>query len=249
MATESRILVLGATSAIAERWCRLRAAAHDRLLLVGRDADKLSAIADDLRARGGTVETAVEDLADAADADARFARWVESLGGLDMIFVAYGTLGDQGDAQSDTAALTAGLASNFTSAVVWCELAARRFEAAGQGTVVAISSVAGDRGRRTNYAYGAAKAGLSTYLEGMAHRFAGTAVTVVCVKPGFVATPMTAHIDGRGGPLWATPDQVAGDIEAAIAGRKPVVYTRWFWRFVMLIIRHLPRPIFNKMKI
>jgi len=250
MAATSRILVLGATSAIAEHWCRLRASAGDALLLVARDGEKLAAIADDLKARGAPdVQTATEDLADTAEADIRFARWGEQLGGIDTVFLAYGILGDQKDAQSDTAALTDGLQANFTSAVVWCELAARTFEAAGAGTLVAISSVAGDRGRRTNYAYGAAKAGLSTYLEGMAHRFAGTSVTVICVKPGFVATPMTAHIDGRDGPLWATPEQVAADIQKAIEKRKPVLYTRWFWFFVMLIIRNLPRPIFNKMNI
>jgi short-subunit dehydrogenase len=249
MVAKTRILVLGATSAIAEQWCRLRAAKGDSLLLAGRDADKLAAIANDLTARGATAETVVTDLSDVTDADDRFAQWVERLGGLDMIFVAYGILGDQDRAQRDTSALTEGIASNFTSAVVWCELAARTFDTQGTGTVVAISSVAGDRGRRTNYAYGAAKAGLSTYVDGMAHRFAGTGITVVCVKPGFVLTPMTAHIEGRGGPLWATPEQVAGDIEKAIAARAPIVYTRWFWRFVMLIIRLLPRFVFNKMKI
>lgn len=250
MAAKSRILVLGATSAIAERWCRLRAAAGDSLLLVARDGDRLAAIADDLKARGaGDVQTATEDLADTDGADGRFSGWVQNLGGVDIVLLAYGTLGDQQEAQRDTAALLKGMQANFTSAVVWCELAGRALDLAGAGTLVAISSVAGDRGRRTNYAYGAAKAGLSTYLEGMAHRFAGTGVTVICVKPGFVATPMTAHIDGRDGALWATPDQVAQDIQKAVEKGKPEIYTRWFWRFVMLIIRHLPRPIFNRMKI
>ena len=250
MAATSRILVLGATSAIAERWCRLRAAQGDSLLLVARDGEKLSAIAADLTARGAaSVQTSIEDLADAVDADARFSDWVQTLGGVDIVLLAYGILGDQSEAQGDTEALLRGVQANFTSAVVWCELAARAFELAGAGTLVGISSVAGDRGRRTNYAYGAAKAGLSTYLEGMAHRFAGSDITVICVKPGFVATPMTAHLDGRDGPLWATPEQVAEDIQKAVEKKKPEIYTRWFWRFVMLIIRHLPRPIFNKMKI
>ena len=250
MAAKSRILVLGATSAIAEHWCRLRAPAGDSLLLVARDGEKLGAIADDLKARGaGDVHIFTEDLAETDGADGRFSTWVQTLGGVDVVLLAYGILGDQQEAQRDTAALLKGIQANFTSAVVWCELAARAFELAGAGTLVAISSVAGDRGRRTNYAYGAAKAGLSTYLEGMAHRFAGTEITAICVKPGFVATPMTAHIEGRDGPLWATPDQVAADIQTAVEKRRPEIYTRWFWRFVMLIIRHLPRPIFNKMKI
>ena len=250
MAAKRRILVLGATSAIAERWCRLRAACGDSLLLIARDGEKLAAIADDLTARGaGAVATATEDLSDTTGADARFSGWVDTLGGVDIVFLAYGILGDQTEAQRDTETLLRGIQANFTSAVVWCELAGRAFELAGAGTLVGISSVAGDRGRRTNYAYGAAKAGLSTYLEGMAHRFAGTEITVICVKPGFVATPMTAHIDGRDGPLWATPEQVAEDIQKAVEKKKPELYTRWFWRFVMMIIRNLPRPIFNKMKI
>lgn len=249
MTDSTRILILGATSAIAERWARLRAAHGDRLLLVARDPDKLAAVAGDLRARGAAeVLTAESDLADTEAAAGRFAEHVERLGGIDVVLVAYGVLGDQAAAQQDTAQLEHGLRANFLSAAVWCDLAAGTFERAGRGTLVAISSVAGDRGRRSNYAYGAAKAGLSVFLEGLAHRFAGTAVTVVSVKPGFVDTPMTAHV-AKGGPLWATPDKVAADIEKAIAKRRAVVYTPWFWWFVMLIIRNLPRPVFNRMKI
>ena len=249
MGDTKRILVLGASSAIAERWARLRAAQGDRLLLVGRDPAKLDIIAADLKARGaGDVLTAESDLADTEGAAERFAAHVERLGGLDVVLVAYGVLGDQSAAQQDVDRLEHGLRANFLSAAVWCELAADVFERAGGGALVAISSVAGDRGRGSNYAYGAAKAGLSVFLEGLAHRFAGTPVTVVSVKPGFVDTPMTAHV-AKGGPLWATPDRVAADIEKAIARRRPVVYTPWFWWLIMLIIRNLPRPIFNRMKI
>jgi len=249
MADSKRILVLGATSAIAERWARLRAAQGDRLMLVGRDPAKLAVVAADLQARGAAeVLTAESDLADTESAAERFAAYVERLGGLDTVLVAYGMLGDQATAQDDVERLEHGLRANFLSAAVWCELAAGRFEKAGVGTLVAISSVAGDRGRRSNYAYGAAKAGLSAYLEGLAHRFAGTPVTVVSVRPGFVDTPMTAHVP-KGGPLWATPEQVAEDIERGIAKRRAVVYTPWFWWLIMLIIRNLPRPIFDRMKI
>jgi len=249
MADSRRVLVLGATSAIAERWARLRAARGDRLLLVGRDPDKLVVVADDLRARGaGEVQTAQSDLADTAGAAERFAGFVDRLGGLDLTFVAYGTLGDQAQAQGDPVLLEQGLRVNFLSTAVWCELAAGALEKAGAGTLVAISSVAGDRGRRSNYAYGAAKAGLSVFLEGLAHRFAGTPVTVVAVKPGFVDTPMTAHLD-RGGPLWASSDEVAVAIERAIERRRPSIYAPWFWWPIMAVIRNLPRPIFNRMKI
>lgn len=244
-----RILVLGATSAIAERWCRLRAARGDRLLLVARDPARLAVIAADLAARGAAeVLTAESDLADPEGAAERFAAFTGRLGGVDVVLVAYGVLGDQAEAQADVERLQQGLMTNFVSAAVWCELAAGAFERVGRGTLVAISSVAGDRGRRSNYAYGAAKAGLSVFLDGLAHRFAGTAVTVVAVRPGFVDTPMTAHIP-KGGPLWAAPDRVAADIERAIEKRRPVTYTPWFWWLVMAVIRNLPRPVFNRMKI
>src|SRR5690606_28997847 len=128
------------------------------------------------------------DLADTEAAADRFADFAGRLAGLDLVLVAYGVLGDQAQAQADVESLERGLVTNFVSAAVWCELAAGALETAGRGTLVAISSVAGDRGRRSNYAYGAAKAGLSVFLEGLAHRFAGTAVTVVAVKPGFVDT-------------------------------------------------------------
>lgn len=249
MTGTKRILILGATSAIAERWARLRAAQGDRLLLVGRDPAKLSVIADDLRARGAAeVMTADSDLADPESATERFDAFRERLGGVDVVLVAYGILGDQAAAQADVERLEHGLLTNFVSAAVWCELAAGALERSGGGALVAISSVAGDRGRRSNYAYGAAKSGLSVFLEGLAHRFAGTPVTVVAVKPGFVDTPMTAHLP-KGGPLWATPDKVAQDIERAIEKRRPVLYTPWFWWLVMMIIRNLPRVIFNRMKI
>lgn len=249
MADSKRILILGATSAIAERWARLRAARGDRLLLLGRDPEKLAVVAADLRARGAAeVLTAESDLADTEGAAERFAAYVEQLGGLDLALVAYGLLGDQAEMQRDVEQLERGLRANFVSAAVWCELVAGAFEKAGSGTLVAISSVAGDRGRGSNYAYGAAKAGLSVFLEGLAHRFAGTPVTVVSVRPGFVDTPMTAHIP-KGGPLWAIPERVADDIERAIEKRRTVVYTPWFWWPIMLIIRNLPRPVFNRMKI
>ena len=250
MADRAKILVLGATSAIAEQWARLRAEQGDSLLLVARDAEKLEAIRRDLEARGASsVEIAVEDLGETENASKRFDKFIDTMDGIDVTFIAYGILGGQDLAETDPAHLERILTINFSSAVLWAELTARAFQLQGQGTLIGISSVAGDRGRKTNYAYGAAKAGFSTYLAGMAHRFAGSDVHVLTVKPGFVDTPMTAHIENREGPLWATPEAVAKAIERAVRKRKTTVYTPWFWRFIMLIIIHLPRFVFNRMKI
>lgn len=249
MSDSKRILVLGATSAIAEHWARGRAEAGDSLLLVGRSKDKLDPIATDLTARGAkSVDVFVTDLAELEDQDGRFAKMVEMLGGPDIVLLAYGELGDQARSQTDAAFLRRVLVNNFTSAAIWAELAAGELERRGRGSLVVLSSVAGDRGRRIGYSYGAAKGGLTRYAEGLAHRFAGSNVHVLCVKPGPVDTPMTAHME-KGGPLWSTPDKVAVDIEAAIAKRRVVIYTPWFWWGIMMIIRHLPRIIFNKMNI
>ncbi|SOD98731.1 SDR family oxidoreductase [Caenispirillum bisanense] len=248
------VLILGATSAIAERFARLRAADGDRLLLVGRDAGRLDAIATDLKARGADPATATLALDLAAPAEgfaAAFAAMTAALGGhVDVVLVAYGQLGDAAvtTADADPAAVVDLLTVNMTSACAWASVAAAHMERRGRGTIAAIGSVAGDRGRRSNYVYGAAKGGLALFMEGLAHRFAGTAVRVVTVKPGFVDTPMTAGM-AKGGPLWATPDAVAADIDRAIAKGRPVLYTPWFWRIIMTIIRALPRPIFNRMKI
>jgi hypothetical protein len=249
MSDGKRVLILGATSAIAERWARLRAEAGDHLLLVARSSEQLVPIAADLKARGaGSVETLSSELASMDDQAARFTAMVELLGGLDVVLLAYGDLGDQDRAQTDAEFLRDQLIVNFASAAVWCELAAAELERRGSGVLAVISSVAGDRGRRIGYAYGAAKGGLSRFAEGLAHRFAGTAVRVLCVRPGPVDTPMTAHME-KGGALWTTPERVARDIERAIETRSVLIYTPWFWRYIMLIIRHLPRVIFDKLNI
>jgi len=248
--SEETVLILGATSAIAERFARLRAARGDRLLLAGRDAGRLQVIADDLTARGAAAaEIAVLDLAAPEDGVApAFDRMAETLGHVDVVLLAYGVLGDQTAAQADPAETARLLTVNMTSACAWLTAVAAHMERRGRGAIAAISSVAGDRGRRTNYTYGAAKGGLALFMEGLAHRFAGTGVKVVTIKPGFVDTPMTDGLK-KSGPLWAKPDAVAADIDAAITKGRPVTYTPWFWWGIMRIIRGLPRPIFNKMNI
>ena len=137
--------------------------------------------------------------------------------------------------------------TNALSTISLLTIIANRFEANKDGTIAVISSVAGDRGRASNYVYGSAKACLNVYLQGLRHRLSGSGVNVLTVKPGFVDTPMTETFEK--GPLWASPEQVAWDIRRAIARRRTVIYTPWFWRWIMLIIRLVPTPVFHRTKL
>lgn len=238
-----RIVILGALSAVAEAVARTLAEDRAELVLVARDAGRLAVVADDLKARGALkVETAVLDLADPAlDRDALMKGW----GPINAVLIAYGALGDQEAGVAEPSTAQRILDVNFTSAAQWVLAAARSFEAAPDAArdkpvVVAISSVAGDRGRQSNFIYGAAKGGLATLMEGLAHRFARNGKgRAVVVKPGFIDTPMTDGFD-KSGPLWASPEQVAGVIVRAMKRGGPVVYAPWFWRWILLVIRFVP---------
>lgn len=243
-----RVIVLGATSAIAEATCRLYAAEGAHLLLVARDGDKLDPVARDLGLRGAPrVETEILDLA-TADAASTFPRLAARLGGVDTVLLAYGTLGEQGRAEQDLAHAAEILQSNFTSAALWCLAAASVLETQKSGSLVVIGSVAGDRGRQSNFVYGAAKAGLGVLVQGLAHRLARSGARAVLVKPGFVDTPMTAGI-AKGGPLWSTPAKVAAVIRRAADRGGPVVYAPLFWRGIMAVIRAVPAPIMHRTRL
>ncbi|MDR3562451.1 MAG: SDR family oxidoreductase [Negativicutes bacterium] len=246
------VIILGGTSAVAERYARRQAARGARLLLVGRNAERLAVIATDLVERGAAVaETAVLDLAvpPPEGYEAAWSALVERLGGkVDVVLLAYGVLGDQKAAEADPAEAVRLLTTNMVGACAWMTAAAIAVERQGAGTLIAISSVAGDRGRQSNYVYGAAKGGLALFMEGLAHRFAGTAIRVLTVKPGFIDTPMTDGM-AKGGPLWASPDKVAADIDRAAVKGRTILYTPWFWGPIMRVIRHLPRAIFHRLKI
>jgi len=245
----TRILILGATSAIAQAYARRRAAHGAAFILAGRREDRLAAIAADLKACGAaSAESFVADLA-ATDAVERNAQALHArFGAVDEVLVAYGVLGEQARAEQDLGDARASIDTNFTSAALWI-LALLKGRPEAQGlTIIGIGSVAGDRGRASNFIYGSAKAAFDRLLEGLQQKYAGSAVRVVRVKPGFVDTPMTAAID-KGGPLWASPDRVAADIERAVAKGRRVVYTPWFWWVIMMIIRHLPWFIFRRLKI
>jgi len=249
-----RIIVLGALSAIAEAAARIWAAQGAHLVLAGRGQERLESIAADLRIRGAQRGAKVDifpgDLAEMECATV-LHQMVERLGGLDVVLVAYGMLGDQRLAESDPHIAQRALATNFTSAVAWCLAAANVIETQRHGALVVIGSVAGDRGRASNYLYGAAKGGLGILVQGIAHRLAGVGAKAVLIKPGFVDTPMTAGIAPKG-LLWSQAGTIADIIVRASAETgttPPVIYAPWFWRWIMLIIRLMPAFIFHRTKL
>ena len=244
-----RIWILGATSAIAHAYARSRAAQGATLRLLGRNEAHLAANAADLMARGArAVSIRCCDLAHLPDCDFMVADLMTTEGLPDEVLIAYGTLEQQGRALGNVAYARDLVDTNFTSVACWILAIIARWDGSQPLTLVVIGSVAGDRGRARNFVYGSAKAGLDRFLEGLQQAYASTALRIVRVKPGFVDTPMTANIN-KGGPLWATPERVAADIERAADRGRAVVYTPWFWWPIMMIIRHLPRFIFHRLSI
>ncbi len=240
------ILVLGATSAIAQAWMRLLAPSGASFFLVARNAAHLESVIQDLATRGATaVYAETADLDQIAGHSVLLERAVAALGSLDCAFIAHGVLGDQAAGEQDFAVASASLRTNFLSTVSLVTWLANYFQAQYRGALVVLSSVAGDRGRKSNYIYGSAKAGLNAFLDGVRNRLDRDGVQVLTVRPGFVATPMTAHLPH--GPLFATPDAVARDILNAMEHRRDVLYTPWFWRWIMAIVRAIPEWKFKKM--
>jgi short-subunit dehydrogenase len=245
---EARVFVAGATSAIAQAVARRLAQRPARFFLVARDAAKLAAVQADLRARGAVqVEAAVADLDDLARHSALVDQACAALGDIDIALVAHGTLPQQAECEADFEAARAALHTNFVGPASLASALARRMEGRGRSTIAVIGSVAGDRGRRSNYVYGAAKGGLAIFLEGLRHRLYGSGVNVLTVKPGFVDTPMTRGF--AKGPLWASPERVAAGIVRAIDRRAHVAYIPWFWRLVMAAIRALPDRVFLRTRL
>jgi short-subunit dehydrogenase len=243
-----KVLIVGATSAIAEAVARLLAAQGDLLYLVGRRAEALEAIAADLRVRGAArVQTEVMD----ANAIERHAALLDNadvaLGGLDTVLIAHGTLSDQAACQQSVALTFQELHTNALSVIALLTLIANHFEAQRVGTIAVISSVAGDRGRQSNYVYGTAKAAVSTFLSGLRQRLYKSGVQVVTIKPGFVDTPMTR--DFSKGLLWAKPERVARDIVRAMENGKDVVYTPGFWWAIMQLIKSIPEFVFRRLSL
>jgi decaprenylphospho-beta-D-erythro-pentofuranosid-2-ulose 2-reductase len=243
-----QIVILGATSAIAEAAARIWAARGARFVLVARDAARTEIIAADLKARGAADADVVALDCAKVDAEVELRKLVSRLGRLDILLLAYGVLGDQQILETSPAAAADMLRTNFDSAALWCLAAAAILERQRSGALVVIGSVAGDRGRQSNYLYGATKGGLALLTEGIAHRLAPLGARAVIIKPGFVDTPMTAAFS-KEGPLWAKPEAVAAVIARSVEKGGPIVYAPAFWMAIMFIVRNLPWVIFRKTKL
>lgn len=247
MNVAQKVLTVGASSEIAKHILRRLAVSGSCLCLAARDAGRLSALADDLRARGAAaVETIQLDLTNADALEGVVAEASSALGGLDSVIVAAGLLPDQEQVEQDARLLRMTMEVNAVGAMALLNEAAALLERQGRGRLVAMGSVAGDRGRASNAAYGAAKGALEIYLSGLRQRLHKRGVQVLLVKPGFVDTPMTEAF--AKGPLWAKPERVAADIVRAMETGRSVIYTPWYWRLIMLIVRYIPEPIFVRLR-
>jgi decaprenylphospho-beta-D-erythro-pentofuranosid-2-ulose 2-reductase len=244
----TRVFIAGATSAVAGAVARLLAEQGAAFFLVGRNPERLAAVRDDLRVRtGGLVEAAAADLDDLSRHQALVAEAEAFLGGIDLALVAHGFLGDPEQVRRDGAAAGRVLHTNLVSPASLLTALAVRMEARGAGTLVALSSVAGDRGRQSNYPYGAAKGGLSLFLQGLRNRLARRGVHVLTAKLGFVDTPMTAAMQKN--PLYASPEAVARSLLRAVRRRRDVAYLPWFWRPIMTLIRAIPERLFKRLSL
>jgi len=243
-----RVLIIGATSAIAGETAKAYAEDRARLFLTGRNAGKLTSVGDDLIVRGATqVETAVLDVVQISRHREVIDSAIATLGGLDVALIAHGMLPDQAGCQHRVADTIEAMQVNFTATIALLTELANYFEAQRSGCIAVITSVAGDRGRQSNYVYGAAKGGVERFLQGLRNRLHQCGVAVVTVKPGLVATPMTATM--KKSPLFASAQRVGQGIHRAIERRRDVVYIPWFWRPLMAVIRVLPERIFKRLRL
>jgi decaprenylphospho-beta-D-erythro-pentofuranosid-2-ulose 2-reductase len=242
------VVVLGATSAIATAVLRQLVGAHAyRVILLGRHSETLTVLKQDLLIRGAkAAEIIVADMGDSRCAGTIVQQVMAKVTAIDILLIAYGELGHE-DARKNASETERLLQVNFTSTAALLSGFLPVFETQRHGHIVVISSVAGDRGRQSNYIYGAAKGGLSVFLEGLRHYCFRFGVHVLTVKPGFIATPMTAHFPK--GALWSTPEAIAPLITTAIFSNQSEIYVPGFWRWVMWVIRLLPEWLFYRSRL
>lgn len=242
------MLIVGATSTIAHEVARRFARDGASLFLVGRDPEKLAQGAADLRVRGASaVVTHQADLTLVEQHPEMVESAVSAFNGLDAVLIAHGVLPDQRECEASPKCALETLDVNAAATVSLLTLLASYFERERSGTIAVITSVAGDRGRQSNYVYGAAKAAVTVFLQGLRNRLHPAGVRVLTVKPGIVLTPMTRRLNRS--PLMASPERVGKAIYSAIREGRDVVYVPWFWRWIMLAVRILPEPIFKRMKL
>ena len=238
-----KVLVLGATSAIAQAAARVWAARGAELFLVGRNSERLGAVADDLRARGGKALTLAQDLNDEKQHEPLIENALQAMGAIDVVLVAQGLLGDPAERDEDPAAAELILRTNLVAPVRLLTLLAPRMQPGA--CIAAISSTSGDRGRAQVGVYGASKAGLDSFLSALRQRLSRRGVRVLTVKPGFVHTPMTAQRKKHA--LYTSPAVIGRGIVRAVDRGRDVVYLPWYWRVILLIVRLIPETVFKRL--
>ena len=243
------ILIIGATSAIAEATAKKFAAEGAKLYLLGRNKERVATIAEDLTIRGAaSVTSEYFDSRDIASYQELLDKAYSTLGSFDIVLIAYGTLGNQKSCENKTEMAMQELQTNAISTISLLTGIANMMEKQKHGTIAVISSVAGDRGRASNYVYGAAKAAVSAFCEVLRARLFKSGVHVLTIKPGMVDTPMTEGMD-LPAILVAKPEVIAEDIVNAIKKKRDVLYTPWYWKYVMMGIIHLPTSVFKKLNL
>ena len=242
------IVIAGATSAISQAVSKELISDEVCFHLLGRDLEKLNIVANDLMSRGAAkvicYEIDFSDIGKHTQVVDEVCKVVESI---DILFVCYGIMHPQDECEQDVSKAIEQVNANYTSAISLLVIFSQVMSKQNSGTIAVVSSVAGDRGRKSNYIYGSAKAGLSTFLEGLRYKFSESGINVLTVKPGFVDSPMTSEI--KKGFLWASPELVAKYIVKAMTKSKSVAYVPPFWFFIMLIIKMIPAFIFKKLNI
>ena len=239
-----KILIIGATSAIAEASARIWAERGDELFLVARNQERLDIIVKDLKVRGSPkVDCYCMDVNQFDFHQPMLDKVFEVFGRIDIVLIAHGTLSNQKACEQSADLTMQEIKTNALSVITLLTLLANRFESQKSGTIAVISSVAGDRGRQSNYVYGSAKAMLTAFTSGLRQRLYKSGVSVVTIKPGFVDTPMTAEF--KKGFLWASPDRVAYLIVKACDKKNSEIYVPGFWMLIMFIIKSIPISIFK----
>jgi decaprenylphospho-beta-D-erythro-pentofuranosid-2-ulose 2-reductase len=247
-ANTRRVLIVGATSAIAGETARAYAERGDRLFVTGRDPARLAAVVADLQVRGAVqVDSALLEVSRIDRQPEVIEAAVAALGEIDVALLAHGVLPDQARCEKNVGDALRAIEINYTATVALLTLLANRLESQRHGTIAVITSVAGDRGRQSNYVYGSAKGGVQTFLEGLRNRLYHSGVGVVTLKPGFVDTPMTDGVPKN--PLFTSARRAGRAIHRAIEARRDTVYIPWFWRPIMAVVKALPEGIFKRLRL